>query len=80
MSTRIKLALERSVGMLKNPRFRCVPDQITGKTYALCLMETEDKNDNRIQRHISYYMKPDKLQAFMEGYYECMKNYNKVLD
>ena len=64
--------------MLKNPRIRCIPDQISGKTYALCLMETDDVKDNRIQRHISFYMKPKELTAFIWGYYECLTH--KVLD
>lgn len=77
MKTVDKLNLEAT--MLKNPRIRCVPDQINGKTFALCLMETDDKNDRRIQRHISFYMKPKELTAFIWGYYECMTNH-KVLD
>ena len=48
MKTLDKLNFE--VTMLKNPRIRCVPDQITGKKFALCLMETDDAKDNRIQK------------------------------
>ena len=76
MKTLDKLNFE--VTILKNPRIRCVPDQITGKKFALCLMETDDAKDNRIQKHISHYMTPKELTAFIWGYYTCMVN--KVLD
>ena len=41
-------------------------------------METDDAKDNRIQKHISDYMTPKELTAFIWGYYTCMVN--KVLD
>lgn len=69
-----KNELNRTVAMLQNPRMRCVPDQITGKKYSLCLMETADEHENRIQRHISYYMPPKELIAFIYGYYEARNN------
>ena len=68
---KMKNELNRTVAMLKNSRMRCVPDQITGKNYALCLMETPDEHETRIQRHISYYMSPKELIAFIYGYYEA---------
>lgn len=41
-----------------------VPDQITGKKYAFCVMN----NGNCIQRQISVYLKPTDLLLFFDGY------------
>lgn len=41
-----------------------VPDQITGKKYAFCVMN----NWNCIQRQISGYLKPTDLLLFVDGY------------
>lgn len=76
--SKIQNDLDKTIDMLKNPRLKCVPDQITGKRFALCLMETTDEKETRIQRHISSYLPPKELIAFIWGYYECMTN--RVLD
>lgn len=41
-----------------------IPDQITGRKYAFCVMN----NENCIQRHISGYLKPADLLLFIDGY------------
>lgn len=55
-----------------NPKMRCIADEITGQTFALCLMESEDKHERRIVRRISKYYPPKELIAFMEGYYQAL--------
>lgn len=52
-----------------HPRMKIVPDQITGKTFALCIMESDNENETSIYRHISEYYKIDLLIAFIEGMY-----------
>ena len=68
----LKIQMQASLKILKNPQLKCVPDQITGKTYALCLMYSDDPAENRIARHISSYYHPKELIAFIEGYYQAL--------
>lgn len=65
MKKKLVQAQETLNRLISNPRLKIVPDQITGKTFALCIME----NDNEIQRHISEYYNIDLLIAFIEGIY-----------
>lgn len=44
--------------------WKLVPDQITGKKYAFCVMN----NGNCIQRQISGYFYPADLLVFIDGY------------
>jgi hypothetical protein len=67
-----KIVMQATLNRFENPRLKCVPDQITGKTYALCLMCTDEPNERRISRHISSYYPPKELTAFMEGYQQSM--------
>ena len=67
-----KIIMQATLNRLKNPRLKCVPDQITGKTYALCLMYSDNPNENRISRHISSYYTPKEMTAFIEGYYQAL--------
>ena len=60
--------------MIIDPRVKIVPDQITGRKYALCLMETDAEDENRIQRHISNYYSIEVLIAFIRGLYTGMTN------
>ena len=69
-----QIVMQATLNRFKNPRLKCVPDQITGKTYALCLMYTDEPNENRISRYISSYYSPKELTAFMEGYYQALCN------
>lgn len=64
--------LEKALVDLYNPKLKWVPDQITGKNYALCLMQSEDKDEKVIVRHISPYMKPEMLLAFISGYKQAL--------
>lgn len=68
----IKTIMLASLARLNNPALRCVPDQITGKNYALCLMESDNPNENRIARIISPFYPPKELTAFMDGYYQAI--------
>jgi len=65
MKKKLVQAQETLNRLITHPRMKIVPDQITGKTFALCIME----NDNEIQRHISEYYSIDLLIAFIEGMY-----------
>ena len=65
---RLDIALE----VLSNPELKCVPDEINGKTYSLCLMASADKDERVIVRHISPYMKPLMLCAFIAGYKQAL--------
>lgn len=77
-STKLKEA-EEVLSFLKCKRLRIVADQIKATTYAVCIMETEDSNDNRIMKTISpYYMKPTELIAFIWGLY--IGGYKKFLE
>ena len=67
-----KILMSASLTRLNNPELKCVPDQITGKTYALCLMASDKPDENRIARIISSFYSPKELTAFMEGYYQAM--------
>lgn len=71
MSKKIKLAQAQETlnRLITHPRIKIVPDQVTGKAYALCIMETDDEHETRIQRHISDYYSPELLTAFIEGLY-----------
>lgn len=68
----IKTTMLASLARLNNPELRCVPDQITGKNYALCLMESDNPNENRIARIISPFYPPKELTAFIDGYYQAI--------
>ena len=57
-----------------NPRLRIVPDQITGRTFSLCVMETDEPHEGRIQRHITEYHKPEDLTLIIEGIYLGVTN------
>ena len=69
MAKKIKLAQAQETlnRLITHPRIKIVPDQVTGKAYALCIMETDDEHETRIQRHISDYYSPELLTAFIEG-------------
>ena len=67
-----KSKLELALSVLNNPLLKCVPDEITGKRYALCLMATENKDERVIDRHISPYMEPNQLCAFICGYKQAL--------
>lgn len=67
-----KFLMSASLELLKNPELKCMPDQITGKTYALCLMETDSPDEKRIARIISPFFPPKELTAFIMGYYQAM--------
>lgn len=47
---------------------KLVADQITGKKYAICRMETSDPNETRVAQHISNYRTPEELQVFLDGW------------
>lgn len=68
----IKTIMLASLARLNNLALRCVPDQITGKNYALCLMESDNPNENRIARIISPFYPPKELTAFIDGYYQAI--------
>ena len=67
-----KIRLEWALKSLNNPKFKCVKDEINGKTYSLCLMQSDNINENRIVRHISEYMPPKELIAFISGYHQAL--------
>ena len=67
------IRLDWTLMSLNNPRLKYVKDEITGKKYALCLMETDKPDERRIIRHISDYMEPKMLLAYMEGYSQALK-------
>lgn len=67
-----KILMSASLARLNNPELRCVPDQITGKTFALCLMASNNPDENRIARIISPFYPPKELTAFMDGYFQAM--------
>lgn len=67
-----KQKLEIALQVLDNPDLKCVPDKINGKTYALCLMDSADKDERVIVRNISPYMKPIMLCAFIAGYHQAL--------
>ena len=69
-----KQKLEIALQVLNNPELKCVPDEINGKTYALCLMASADKDERVIVRHISPYMKPLMLCAFITGYKQALND------
>ena len=60
--------------LITHPRMKIVPDQVAGKTYALCIMETDDEQETRIQRHVSDYYSPELLTAFIHGMYTGKTN------
>lgn len=60
--------------LITHPRMKIVPDQVTGKTYALCIMETDNEQETRIQRHVSDYYSPELLTAFIHGMYTGKTN------
>ena len=68
------IRLEWTLKSFNNPKLKYVKDEINGKKYALCLMETDEPNENRIVRHISSYMEPKLLLAYMEGYLQAMSD------
>ena len=67
-----KKRLEIALEVLQNPELKCVADEINGKTYSLCLMASADKDERVIIRHISPYMKPIMLCAFIAGYKQAL--------
>lgn len=67
-----KILMSASLERLKNPRLKCIPDQITGKKYALCLMETDKPNEIRIASILSPFYPPKELTAFMDGYFKAL--------
>lgn len=67
-----KIRLEWTLKSLNNPKLKCVKDEINGKTYSLCLMQSDDINEKRIVRHISEYMPPKELIAFISGYHQAL--------
>lgn len=67
-----KILMSASLARLNNSELRCVPDQITGKTFALCLMVSNNPDENRIARIISPFYPPKELTAFMDGYFQAM--------
>ena len=67
-----KILMSASLARLNNPELKCVPDQITGKTFALCLMESDKPDENRIARIISPFYPPKELTAYIDGYYQAM--------
>lgn len=67
-----KIRLEWTLKRLNNPNLKCIKDEINGKTYSLCLMQSDALNEKRIIRHISKYMSPKELIAFMEGYHQAI--------
>jgi hypothetical protein len=67
-----KKRLDVALAVLNNPELKCVPDEINGKTYSLCLMASADKDERVIIRHISPYMKPIMLCAFIAGYKQAL--------
>ena len=74
MKKKLKEAQELLNSMIIDPRMKIVPDQITGRKYALCLMETDAEDKNRIQRHISDYYSIELLIAFIKGLYTGKTN------
>ena len=74
MKKKLKEAQELLNSMIIDPRVKIVPDQITGRKYALCLMETDAEDENRIQRHISDYYSIEVLLAFIKGLYTGITN------
>jgi len=74
MKKKLNEAQELLNSMIIDPRVKIVPDQITGKKYALCLMETDAEDEKRIQRHISNYYSIEVLIAFIRGLYTGMTN------
>lgn len=70
----LKILMAATLNNFHNPLLKCMPDQITGKKYSLCLMETDSPSENRISKHISSYYSPKELIAFMEGYYQALYN------
>lgn len=69
-----KILMSASLRRLNNPRLRCMPDQITGKKYALCLMETDNPNELRVASILSPFYSPKELTAFMNGYFQATVN------
>ena len=67
-----KIRLEWTLKRLNNPNLKCIKDEINGKTYSLCLMQSDALNEKRIIRHISEYMTPKELIAFMTGYHQAL--------
>ena len=67
-----KILMSASLVRLNNPELKCVPDQINGKTFALCLMESDKPDENRIARIISPFYPPKELTAYIDGYYQAM--------
>ena len=67
-----KIRLEWTLKSLKHPKLKCVKDEINGKTYSLCLMQSDNINETRIVRHISEYMSPKELIAFINGYHQAL--------
>lgn len=74
MKKKLKEAQELLNSMIIDSRMKIVPDQITGRKYALCLMETDAEDENRIQRHISDYYSIELLIAFIKGLYTGKTN------
>lgn len=70
--TPYQIRMDWTIKSLNNPRLKCVKDEINGKTYSLCLMESDDINERRIVRHISEYMSPKELIAFIKGYRQAL--------
>lgn len=67
-----KIRLEWTLKSLNNPKLKCIKDEINGKTYSLCLMQSDAINEKRIVRHISEYMSPKELMAFINGYHQAL--------
>lgn len=67
-----KAILNSELSHLNNPKLKCVKDEIDGKTYSLCLMQSDSLNEKRIIRHISEYMSPKELIAFIKGYRQAL--------
>lgn len=65
-----KKMLDIALEVLDNPELKCIT--INGKTYSLCLMASADKDESVIIRHISPYMKPIMLCAFIAGYKQAL--------
>lgn len=74
MKKKLEEAQELLNSMIIDPRVKIVPDQITGRKYALCLMKTYAEDENTIQRYISDYYSIENLIAFIRGLYTGMTN------
>lgn len=60
--------IEGRLGKMHIAPLKLVPDQITGKKYAICIMETSDPLETRIFRHVSEYYTPEELEIFLKGW------------